>query len=108
MTRRARDLAGRCFLPESGAGNTGLFTGAITPLVGFPFPSAPGGIHPAPRQKSRAIPAESTARWRVTLLGAFGTFCLVGSTLSANFPRLNAIQSTFGGVLDGIMVKIAP
>jgi hypothetical protein len=45
---------------------------------------------------------------RSGLVDAAGNFYLVGNTTSTNFPTLNAIQSTYGGVEDGIMVKIAP
>jgi hypothetical protein len=37
-----------------------------------------------------------------------GNFYLVGQTLSANFPVLNAAQPIYGGAQDGMLVKIAP
>jgi Bacterial Ig-like domain (group 2) len=45
---------------------------------------------------------------RSGLVDAAGNFYLIGNTTSTNFPTLNAIQATYGGAQDGLIVKIAP
>jgi hypothetical protein len=45
---------------------------------------------------------------RSAVVDAQGNFYVVGQTRSADFPVLNALQPNFGGMMDGILIKVAP
>jgi len=97
-----------------------FYFAANTSSANFPLtvPSNPGGLDDLVGVELSADLSQLlfSARYggsdrevaRSALVDAAGNFYLVGQTRSANYPTLNAIQSTFGGVMDGIMVKIAP
>ncbi len=97
-----------------------FYFAANTTSPNFPLtvPSSPGGLDDLVGVELSADLSQLlfSARYggsdievaRSALVDAAGNFYLVGQSRSANYPTLNATQPTFGGLMDGIMVKIAP
>ncbi len=97
-----------------------FYFAANTTSANFPLtvPSSPGGLDDLVGVELSADLSQLlfSARYggadreiaRSAFVDAAGNFYLVGHTRSADYPTLNAMQPTFGGIMDGIMVKIAP